>query len=155
MPDTALLPIDVQQAFTARTASGVPRSNPGAVAASAALQVHHDDPDPASHFRQDRPGGQPLPCAAPLAGDLVFVKSASSGFSGTGLADHLIAQGITRLIVAGGAIDVCVSSTECRAADLGMAVDLVQDAVFGFGTRGPDGVAHDPPSPTIRRSCCR
>ena len=156
MPDTGLLLIDLQQAFADRAAAGHARSVPGAEAAIAALlaqarargvpvlHLHHDDPDPASPFRADRSGGQPLPCALPQAGEAVFVKSASSGFTGTGLAEALHRQGITRLIVAGAAIDYCVSSTVRGASDLGFAVDLVRDAVFGFGAVAPDGARHTP-----------
>lgn len=156
MTATALLLIDLQHAFAMRTAAGVPRSNPGAEAAIARLvsqarardvavmHVHHDDPNPASAFRADQPGGQPLPCAAPLPGEPVFFKTGSSGFSGTGLSTALQDTGITRLIVAGAAIDYCVSSTVRAASDLGFAVDLVTDAVFGFSATGPDGAVHDP-----------
>ncbi|MBU0779027.1 MAG: isochorismatase family protein [Alphaproteobacteria bacterium] len=156
MTATALLLIDLQHAFAMRTAAGVPRSNPGAEAAIARLvsqarargvavmHVHHDDPNPASAFRADQPGGQPLPCAAPLPGEPVFFKTGSSGFSGTGLSTALQDIRITRLIVAGAAIDYCVSSTVRAASDLGFAVDLVADAVFGFSATGPDGAVHDP-----------
>jgi len=48
------------------------------------------------------------------------------------------------LIVAGAAIDYCVSSTVQATADLVFAVDLVTDAVFGFQACGPDGAVHDP-----------
>jgi nicotinamidase-related amidase len=47
------------------------------------------------------------------------------------------------LIVAGAAIDYCVSSTVRATADLVFAVDLVTDAVFGFQACGPDGAVHD------------
>ena len=156
MPDTALLLIDLQQAFADRAASGLARSAPQAEAMVAAvltearargvpvLHVHHDDPDPTSAFRADRLGGQPLPCAAPQPGEAIFVKAASSGFTGTALAEALHTRGISRLIVAGAAIDYCVSSTVRAASDLGFAVDLVRDAVFGFGATGPDGVRHTP-----------
>ena len=155
MTAAALLLIDLQQAFAMRTASGVPRSNPGAEAAVArvvsqaralgvaVMHVHHDDANPVSAFRADQPGGQPLPCAAPLAGDPVFFKTGSSGFNGTGLLVALQDMGITQLIVAGAAIDYCVSSTVRAASDLGFAVDLVTDAVFGFAATGPDGAVHD------------
>lgn len=142
---TAVLVIDLQQEFARRTAAGWPRSNPGAEARVAqvldwargagvpVLHVHHDDPNPKSGFRLAIPGGQPMPCAAPLPGETVVVKHQSSAFAGTGLADLLRARGIARLVVMGAAVDWCVSSTVRAARDEGFAVDLVEDAVFGFG----------------------
>ena len=53
-------------------------------------------------------------------------------------------RGILRLTVVDGAIDGCVSSTVRAAIDLSLAVDLVRDAVFGFGATGPDGLHHAP-----------
>ncbi len=142
---TAVLVIDLQQEFARRTAAGWPRSNPDAEARVAqvlawarsvgvpVIHIHHDDPRPESGFRLAIPGGQPMPCAAPLPGETVLVKHQSSAFAGTGLAEILHARGIDRLIVMGAAINYCVSSTIRAARDAGLAVDLVEDAVFGFG----------------------
>lgn len=156
MTRTALLVIDLQMEFTRRTEAGLPRSNPEAEARVAevlalfrarglpVIHVHHDDPNPASGFRLAIPGGQVMPCAEPLPGEAVVVKHGSSAFIGTGLEDQLRASGITRLVVIGAAVNYCVASTVRMAADLGFKVQLLQDAVFGFGVTGPDGVAHDP-----------
>ncbi len=153
---TALLVIDLQQEFARRTAAGLPRSNPGAEARITELlglfrarglpvvHVHHDDPDPAAPFRLDGPGGQPMPCAAPLPGEPVHVKHGSSGFVGTGLEAGLRAAGITRLVVIGAAVNYCVDSTIRGAANLGFDVLLPADATFGFGVTGPTGRQHDP-----------
>ena len=79
-----LLIIDLQQEFTRRTLAGRPRSTPGAETRAAAvlaafraagrpvLHIHHDDPDPASGFRLDKPTGAVMPEVAPLAGALRF-----------------------------------------------------------------------------------
>jgi nicotinamidase-related amidase len=156
MHESALLVIDLQQEFARRTAAGLPRSNPQAEGCIAALvarfragglpvvHVHHDDPSPASGFRLGMPGGAPMPCAAPIEGEPVFVKRGSSAFIGTDLETCLRGQGLTRLIVIGAAINFCVASTVRGAANLGFDVTVVQDAVFGFGITGPDGRAHDP-----------
>lgn len=153
---TALLVIDCQMEFARRTAAGIPRSNPDAesnIAQVIALfraqgrpvvHVHHDDPNPKSGFRLGTPGGEVMPCAAPASGEALFVKNGSSAFIGTGLEDHLRRHGITRLVIIGAAVNYCVSSSLRMAANLGFAVLLPQDAVFGFGTTGPDGVAHSP-----------
>lgn len=151
---TALLVIDCQMEFARRTAAGIPRSNPGAETRIAevlalfrakglpVIHIHHDDPHPKSGFRLGTPGGAVMPCAAPLPGEVAFVKHGSSAFIGTGLEAHLRAQGITRLVLVGAAINYCVSSSLRMAVNLGFKVLLPQDAVFGFGLTGPDGTAH-------------
>ncbi|WP_028914012.1 isochorismatase family protein [Pseudorhodobacter ferrugineus] len=152
----ALLVIDCQMEFARRTLAGVPRSNLGAEAAIAAtialcrakalrvLHVHHDDPNPKSGFRLGTSGGEPMPCALPSVGEPVFVKHGSSAFIGTGLEAYLRDMGVTRLVIVGAAVNYCVASTLRMAANLGFDVVLPQDAVFGFGVTGPDGVQHSP-----------
>lgn len=152
----ALLVIDCQMEFARRTAAGIPRSNPEAETQIAqviarfrarslpVVHVHHDDPNPKSGFRLGTPGGVVMPCAAPLAGEPIFVKHGSSGFIGTGLEDHLHKAEISRLVVVGAAVNFCVASTVRMAANLGFDVVLISDAVFGFGVTGPDKVSHDP-----------
>ena len=148
---TAVLIIDMQQGMADRIASGRAPVNPDAMDRMADLlafarqsgmpviHVHHDDADPASPFRKGAPGGAPMPCAAPLPGEPVFWKSGSSAFSGTGLADHLAAEGIDRLIVAGAVAAFCVTSTVRAASDLGFHVLLPGDALLGFDIPAHDG----------------
>jgi nicotinamidase-related amidase len=147
---TAVLIIDMQQGMADRIAAGRAPVNPDAMnrmadllgfarrSGMAVIHVHHDDADPASPFRKGAPGGAPMACAAPLPGEPVFWKSRSSAFAGTGLADHLEAEGIDRLIVAGAVAAFCVTSTVRMASDLGYRVLLPQDALLGF-----DLPAHD------------
>jgi nicotinamidase-related amidase len=153
---TALLVIDCQMEFARRTAAGSARSNPDAEANIArliaafraeglpVLHVHHDDPNPQSGFRLGTPGGEVMPCAQGLPGEPVFVKHGSSAFAGTGLAAHLHVTSVLHLVIIGAAVNYCVASTVRMAADLGFSVSLVQDAVFGFGVKGPDGTRHGP-----------
>ncbi|MFC3182517.1 isochorismatase family protein [Cypionkella sinensis] len=141
---TALLVIDVQMAFVERRAKGFVWGNPEAETSIAALlkafrdkglpmvHVHHHDPNPGDSFHADQPGSAVQPCAAPLAGEAVFIKQGSSGFIGTGLGDHLAAQGITDLVVIGGAANYCVESTVRMAGNLGYATTVVGDALINF-----------------------
>ena len=144
MGKTALLIIDMQMEMQARLDAGRAAVNPQAGAAIAALaagcrakgvavvHVHHHDADPAAPFHATSPGAAPMPCAEPLPGEAVFVKSGSSAFAGTGLDEHLRGQGVTRLIVTGAVLGFCVTSAVRAAADLGFAVILPRDAVLGF-----------------------
>ena len=141
---TALLIVDMQMEMANATAAGRPRANPQAEALTAELlsgfraaglpvvHVMHDDPRPTHRFRKDRPGGQAMPCAMPQDGEPVFWKAGSSGFSGTGLAEHLRAAGITRLVITGGVAAFCVASTVRAASDPGCEVLVPEDALIGF-----------------------
>ena len=153
---TALLVIDMQMGMAERIASGRPRANLDAedkVAALLALfrtrglpvvHVHHDDPDPASPFRQGQPGGAPMPCALPAEGETVLWKSGSSAFAGTGLDAHLRRIGADRLVVAGAVAAFCVTSTVRAASDLGFQVLLPGDALLAFDIPAHDGGRIDP-----------
>jgi nicotinamidase-related amidase len=148
---TALLVIDMQAGMADRIASGrrpaVPEA-PDRIARLLAvfrdaglpvLHVHHDDPDPASPFRRDTPGGLPMECARPVAGEPVLWKSASSAFSGTGLDAHLRRIGVQQVVIAGAVAAFCVTSSTRAASDLGFRVILPRDALLAFDIAGIDG----------------
>jgi nicotinamidase-related amidase len=151
MNDTALLVIDMQMGMADRIASGRDRVNPQAEAKVADLltlfrqrklpviHVHHDDPDPGSPFRKGTPGGAPMPCALPVAGEALFWKHGSSAFAGTGLEAHLRANGIGTLVLVGAVAAFCVTSTTRWASDLGFQVMLPGDALLGFDIPAHDG----------------
>ena len=146
---TALLVIDMQMEMAHRTEAGRERANPQAEERVADLlslfrsrglpviHVHHDEPGTPVAFGQ--PGGEVMPCALPLQGEPIFVKSRSSGFAGTGLDAHLRAQGIDRLVVTGAVAAFCVTSTTRAASDLGYQVILPGDSLIGFDFPRPDG----------------
>ncbi|WP_054005721.1 isochorismatase family protein [Cypionkella psychrotolerans] len=148
---TALLVIDVQMAFVARREAGFVWGNPDADTSIATLlaafrdkglpvlHVHHNDPNPGDSFHADQPGSAVQPLAAPLADEAVFIKQGSSGFIGTGLADHLTAEDITGLVIVGGAANYCVESTARMAGNLGYATTVVGDALINFRQRLRDG----------------
>jgi nicotinamidase-related amidase len=157
-PNTALLLIDVQLAWD--DASWGDRSTPEAEANVArllqafrakgrpVLHVRHASSNPASPLHPDQPGHVFKPEALPLAGEPVFTKTVHAAFLGTGLEDHLRAQGIEGLVIAGITTHLCVSSTARLAANLGFKVRVVEDACSaltlddGRGGRIPAQVAH-------------
>lgn len=106
--------IDAQQAFVLRRDRGSAWANPDAEQAIAGLlaafrqrglpviHVHHHGSDPADDFRLDLPSGQVMACARPEAGEAQVVKSGSSAFIGTDLAERLGALGNPPLVIAGG-----------------------------------------------------
>lgn len=147
----ALLVVDMQMEMANATAAGRPRANPDAedntagllagfrAAGLPVLHVMHDDPRTESRFRRDLPSGQPMPCAQPLEGEPVFWKTGSSGFVGTGLAEELQARGIQNLVIIGGVAAFCVNSTARSAANLGFAVEVVEDALIAFAMPARNG----------------
>lgn len=153
---TALLLIDLQQEFARRTGAGDARSNPGAEGVVADLlalfraqgwpvvHVMHDDPRAASAFRRDRPGFAVMDCAAPVAGEPVFVKSTSGAFASTDLAGWARRAGVARFVVVGASVNHCVSSTVRAGFDAGFRMAVVRDGVFGFAVTRPDGRVIDP-----------
>lgn len=154
--DAALLVIDLQQEFARRTAAGAVRSSPGAEHVVAGLltqfrargwpvaHVMHDDPRAVSAFRRDKPGFAVMACAAPIAGEPVFVKTTSGAFASTDLADWARGQGVARFVVVGASVNHCVSSTVRAGFDAGFRMAVVREAVFGFAVARQGGGEIDP-----------
>lgn len=140
----ALLVVDMQEEMAIVTAAGRQRAIPNAEeniaqlvsgfrrAGLPVIHVMHDDPRPESKFRRDLPSGQPMECSKPVAGEKVFWKTGSSGFTGTGLADYLREEGIAKLVIVGGVAAFCVNSTARSGANLGFEVEVVEDALIAF-----------------------
>ena len=145
---TALIIIDMQADMQARLDRGQDHVNgdaPAKITRLAAgfraanlpvIHVRHADADPSSPFHPDQPGHQPMPCDLAFPNEAVFVKTTSSAFASTGLADHLRASGIDHIFVCGAVAGFCVTSSVRSAADLGFRVTVVQDAVLGFDLPG-------------------
>ena len=69
---------------------------------------------------------------APLPGELVIDKNASSAFNGSAIDQLLRNMGIDTLVVTGMATDMCVETTSRDAADRGYNVIVVEDATATF-----------------------
>lgn len=144
----ALIVIDMQMDMQARLDAGRDCVNPGAgpriaallarfrAAGAPAIHVRHHDSDPASPMHPSAPGAAPMPCAAALPGEPVFVKSTSSAFASTGLEAHLRAAGIEEIVLCGAVAGFCVNSTARAGSDLGFRVVIARDAALGFDLPG-------------------
>ena len=146
-----LLVIDMQMQIADRIAAGRQRCNLDAedhVASLLALfrkkglpvfHVWHHDTDISSACRRGLQGADPMPCALPIAGEEVFWKSGSSGFSRTGLDPAMRRQGIKRVVIVGAGAAYCVSSTARAGYDLGFDIVLPEDALLSFDLPAHNG----------------
>lgn len=140
----ALLIVDMQMDMQNRIEAGRDCVNPDAPERIAALadafrrqglpvlHVRHSENDPNSAFHPDAAGYQPMACDHALEGEPVFVKTSSSAFATTDLANFLNGRGLTELFVSGAVAGFCVNSTVRAGADLGFRMTVVRDAVLGF-----------------------
>ncbi|KAJ7708322.1 nicotinamidase-like amidase [Mycena rosella] len=165
LPQTALIVIDVQQAFIdpsfLKRERSTPNMKPNIIALLAAfrakrllvIHIHHIDTakfDPKGESlwnESTHPEGVlPQDYVAPEAGEPVLRKyDRSSGFGAhlvadgaTGLKDVLDAQGIKTLILVGQSSAHCVSSTARSGFDLGFSVVVVGDACATYAAGIPD-----------------
>jgi nicotinamidase-related amidase len=160
MSRAALILIDIQMGFDDPIWGR--RNNPMAEAQAARLlAAWRKRGAPVVHIRHvsttqgsplgPGPGSAFKPEVAPRQGEAVFAKSVNSAFIGTGLEQHLGAQGIDALVICGLTTPHCVSTTARMAANLGFAVRLAHDACAAFAgnarmdwTGAPAGPGLDP-----------
>ncbi|MFC4637794.1 cysteine hydrolase family protein [Deinococcus hohokamensis] len=154
-PHTALLLIDVQQAFDDHSAWGGARNHPQAEANIARLlqtfresglmvvHVRHASTTEGSPLAPDQPGYRVKPEAAERPGEPVIVKHVNSAFIGTSLHEQLQTMGIRSLVIVGATTDHCCSTTTRMAANLGYQVTFVDDATWTYDKRHPDGQMMD------------
>jgi nicotinamidase-related amidase len=155
---TALIVIDVQQAFDIWAAKGIKRNNAGAEARIAELlavfrrkrapifHIRHAGTAPDSSFRPGSPGYAVREDAQELPGERVIVKHVNSAFIGTDLDEKLKAAGIRAMVIVGATTNHCVETTTRMAGNLGYDAKLVRDATWTFERTGPDGDTHSPES---------
>ena len=148
---TALLVIDVQDAFKEQEALGARRNNPDAEENIARLlkgfrhvglpvfHIHHASTEPNSHFRPERSGFVVQSFARPIDGEAVIVKNVNSAFIGTTLEADLRNAGIQHVVICGATTNHCIETSTRMAGNLGFAVDLVRDACWAYDRDGIDG----------------
>lgn len=151
---TALILVDVQQAFLEWEAGGLERNNPEALDNISALlqafrqsglsviHVRHASTEADSALRPERSGYQPIAEAQELDDEKVFIKSVNSSFIGTGLDEYLRSNGFETLIIAGITTNHCVETTTRMAGNLGFDARLVEDACYTFARTSWGGGTH-------------
>ena len=73
-------------------------------------------------------GGDVLRRIAPAAGDRFIFKAAYSAFDDTPIARVLGELGVTRILLAGAATEMCVAQTAIGARERGLQVTVLRDA---------------------------
>jgi len=141
----ALLIIDMQQFVVARINQGIDHSPHNAMTNMTALletfrgndapviHIRHHSPEEGSLLHPDSPLSQVIADFAEKPSEAVFIKHTSSAFSSTELHAYLTSQQITECVVIGAVAGFCVNSTVRSAADLGLNMTVVSDAVISFG----------------------
>lgn len=143
---TALIPIDVQQAFDLAAsnnpgmeAQGVRLIDAWRAAGLPLIHVRHDSIKPGSPFAPGLPGNALRAGFQPQGGEPLLTKTVNSAFIGTDLELRLRRLGITQLVLFGLTTDMCVSTTARMAGNLGFRTVVVGDATACFDLTGPDG----------------
>lgn len=151
---TALLVIDVQMALAHEDATGAERSCPQAsdnigrllsqfrASGDKIIHIHHHSTDCDDPFYSGAPGAAVQPFAAPENDEQVIIKHVSSAFGGTTLLADLQSAGIERVVICGATANHCAESAARSASSLGFDMIYASDAVWAYGTTGPDGVVH-------------
>jgi nicotinamidase-related amidase len=145
---TALIPIDVQQAFDLSVSSNPTMEANGLrllaawrAAGLPLLHVRHDSVQPGSPFRPDQPGNALRPGFEPQAEEPLVSKSVNAAFIGTDLDLRLRRLGVETVVLFGMTTDMCVSTTARVAANLGYRTLVVGDATAAFDLVDAEGRA--------------
>jgi nicotinamidase-related amidase len=143
-PNTALILIDLQKGIVARDARPYPSADVVAKAAALAGAFRTKRlPVVLVHVTGGAPGRneQPKPPAPPAdwaefvpeldrqPDDHIVEKKTWGAFAHTGLEEHLKAQGVTQVVIAGIATAIGVESTARQAWEAGFNVTLPVDAM--------------------------
>lgn len=152
---TALILIDIQQAFDNVARWGGDRNNPEAEQNSRVLldyfrshnlpliHIQHCSVNPAALHAEGTPGNAFKEIVAPLSGELIIKKSVNSAFIGTNLKEVLDEQGIRNVVIVGLTTEHCVSTTTRMSGNYGYNTYIVSDATATFAKTGINGEKYD------------
>jgi nicotinamidase-related amidase len=145
---SALIPIDVQQAFDlpasgnpAMEANGLRLLDAWRAAGLPLIHVRHDSIKPDSRFAPGLPGNALRRGFEPHGDEPLVTKSVNAAFIGTDLDLRLRRLGVEQVVLFGLTTDMCVSTTARVAANLGYRTVVVGDATASFDLIDTDGRA--------------
>jgi nicotinamidase-related amidase len=147
---TALIPVDMQQAFDHAPwpkrwndkvdANGLSLLSAWRRAGRPIVHVRHDSVEEGSTLGPGNPGNAFRPGFEPQNGEPLVTKSVNAAFIGTDLDLRLRRAGIDTIVVFGISTDMCVSTTVRVGSNMGYKVILVEDACDCFDLADSDGV---------------
>lgn len=144
--DLALMLVDIQKGVMAPG-----RSNLGMEANALALlaafrqaglpviHLQHASTEHGSQLTPGLPGFHFRDGFEPRPGERHQIKSVTTPFQGTTLAENLRAEGIGHLVMAGVCLEHCVSSVVRAASNLGFRITLAGDACHAWERRAVSG----------------
>jgi len=145
---SALIPIDVQQAFDlpagsnpAMEANGLRLLDAWRDAGLPLIHVRHDSIQPGSPLTPGLPGNALRAGFEPQGDEPLVTKSVNAAFIGTDLDLRLRRLGVEQVVLFGLTTDMCVSTTARVAANLGYRTIVVGDATACFDLVDADGRA--------------
>ncbi|MBW8744465.1 MAG: isochorismatase family protein [Sphingomonas sp.] len=157
-PNTALILVDLQKGIVARDTKPYPSADVVAKAAALARAFRARKlPVVLVHVTAGAPGRteQPKPTiSSPDWADLVpeldrqpddhvVEKKSWGAFTHSGLEEHLKAQGVTQVVIAGIATAIGVETTARQAFEAGFNVTLTIDAMTDFKTETHENSTHN------------
>ena len=137
---TALLIVDIQNDYFPGGAMEVVGAEAAATQAATLLATFRQQTRPIVHiqhiatrpgatfFLPDTAGAEIHESVRPSSGEVVLQKHFPNSFRETRLLEHLGAEGITQLVIAGMMTHMCIDTTTRAAADFGFKCFLAHDA---------------------------
>ena len=145
---SALIPIDVQQAFDlpassnpAMAANGLRLLDAWRATGLPLIHVRHDSVQPGSPLTLGLPGNALREGFEQQGDEPLVTKSVNAAFIGTDLDLRLRRLGVEQVVLFGLTTDMCVSTTARVAANLGYRTIVVGDATASFDLIDTDGRA--------------
>ncbi|WP_349434967.1 cysteine hydrolase family protein [Pararhizobium sp. A13] len=139
---TALIPVDMQQAFDRALwparwndkvdANGLALLSAWRATGRPIIHVRHDSIQEGSSLWPESPGNAFRPGFEPQFGEPLVTKSVNAAFIGTDLDLRLRRVGIDTIVVFGISTDMCVSTTVRVGSNMGYKVILVEDSCDCF-----------------------
>jgi nicotinamidase-related amidase len=126
-PGTALVLIDIQAFYFDTTKAPLVGREEASLQAGRILDYFRETGQVVVHIKHNG-GGEIHENVKPLPGETVFIKEHVSCFRETPLLEHLKAEGVERLVIAGMMTHMCVEAATRSADDLGFKTILIHDA---------------------------
>jgi nicotinamidase-related amidase len=153
--NSALLLVDIQNAFLEKDYPGIIRNNEDAEFICGkilnkwrtldlpVIHVRHSSTNPESKLHKSKPGFEFNDYVIPLKTEMVLTKKVNSAFIGTNLEDILFKRNINTLVIVGMTTNHCISTTVRMSGNLGFNTYLISDSTACYNTKAMNGEVID------------